>query len=310
MIELEHVTKRYGTVTALTDVSLRVPKGRTVGLLGRNGAGKSTALNLITGYFPPTEGRVRIGGMDMLSNARECKRMIGYLPERPPLYDEMTVREYLTFVCELKEVAPKAIRAHTDEIMELCGLTDVRGRILGHLSKGYRQRAGFAQALCGDPDILVLDEPTVGLDPVQVVEIRQLIRELGKERTVLFSSHILPEVQQICSDVIIISRGRVICTESLNTDHADIIRLHAAIAGSEKELLPALRSLPCVRQLKTLAGTEPGVTEVMLVCDRMNERGPAQDQLFRLLSAMDAPLRMLKTEQDSLEEIFLRAESE
>ena len=167
MIELERATKKYGAIYGLRDVTVRIGRGETVGLLGRNGAGKTTALNLITGYFPPTEGTVRIGGMDMLESARECRRMIGYLPERPPLYDEMTTEEYLRFVCELREVTAKAIPAHVDEILTLCGLQEMRGRLLGHMSKGYRQRAGIAQALCGSPEILIFDEPTVGLDPKQ-----------------------------------------------------------------------------------------------------------------------------------------------
>ena len=201
MIELEHVTKLYGSIPALRDVSLHVPKGQTAGLLGRNGAGKTTALNLMTGYFPPTEGKVRIGGKDMLADPRACKRMIGYLPEKPPLYDEMTVEEYLIFVCELREVVRKANKAHVEEILELCALQDMRQRMIGHLSKGYRQRVGIAQALCGSPEILILDEPTVGLDPKQTVEMRELIRRLGEDHTVLFSSHILSEVQQLCSRV-------------------------------------------------------------------------------------------------------------
>ena len=209
MIELEHATKKYGAIYGLRDVTLHIGKGETVGLLGRNGAGKTTALNLITGYFPPTAGTVRIGGMDMLESARACRHMIGYLPERPPLYDEMTTEEYLRFVCELREVTAKAIPAHVEEILTLCGLQEVRKRMLGHLSKGYRQRAGIAQALCGAPEILIFDEPTVGLDPKQTVEIRELIRKLSREHTVIFSSHILSEVQQACSRVIILDEGRM-----------------------------------------------------------------------------------------------------
>ena len=162
MIELKQVTKRYGAVAAIHDISFTAPRGQIVGLLGQNGAGKTTTLNILTGYMPPTSGQVLVDGMDMLTNARECKRAIGYLPEKPPLYDEMTVRSYLKFVCELKEMPRKAIATHVDEVMATCGLTEVAGRLIGHLSKGYRQRVGVAQALCGDPPVLVLDEPTVG----------------------------------------------------------------------------------------------------------------------------------------------------
>ena len=157
----------------------------------------------------PTSGQVLVDGMDMLTQSRDCKRAIGYLPEKPPLYDEMTVRSYLKFVCELKEVARKEIPAHVDEVMATCGLTDVAGRIIGHLSKGYRQRVGVAQALCGDPPVIVLDEPTVGLDPRQVVEIRALIKQLGLNHTIIFSSHLLSEIQQLCQRVIILHRGKL-----------------------------------------------------------------------------------------------------
>ncbi len=169
MVELAHVTKKYGSLTALQDVSFRIRERETVGLLGRNGAGKSTLLNLLTGYFPPTAGEIRIGGESMAKNPAACKRMIGYLPEKPPLYDEMTTESYLRFVCELREVKKKAVSAHIDEILRLCGLEEVRERVLGHLSRGYRQRAGIAQALGSAPEILILDEPTAGLDPMQTV---------------------------------------------------------------------------------------------------------------------------------------------
>lgn len=169
MIELKHVTRAFGAIKAVDDLSFSAASGQVIGLLGQNGAGKTTTLNMVTGYMPPSAGQILIHGKDMLVDPRSCKRAIGYLPEKPPLYDEMTVREYLTFVCRLKEVSAKAIPHHLDDILQLCSLTDVRDRVLGNLSKGYRQRAGLAQALCGDPQILVLDEPTVGLDPRQVV---------------------------------------------------------------------------------------------------------------------------------------------
>ena len=207
---LEKATKKYGPAYGLRDVSLHIAQGETVGLLGLNGAGKTTAMNLITGYFPPTSGRILISGHDMAADPRTCRRMIGYLPETPPLYGEMTPEEYLRFVCELREVKRKSISGHVDEIMELCGLTEVRKRTMSRLSKGYRQRCGIAQALCGSPEILIFDEPTVGLDPKQTAEIRELIRRLGRDHTVLFSSHILPEVQQLCPRVLILSEGRLI----------------------------------------------------------------------------------------------------
>ena len=306
MIELEHVTKNYGGISGLRDVSFRVHSGETVGLLGRNGAGKTTALNLITGYFPPTEGSVRISGKDMLSDPRGCKRMIGYLPEKPPLYDEMTVEEYLVFVSELREVVRKANRGHVAEIMELCGLTEMRNRVIGNLSKGYRQRAGIAQALCGAPEILILDEPTVGLDPKQTVEMRELIRKLGENHTVLFSSHILSEVQQLCSRVIILNEGRMIRSLELAAEESGTVRLRLRAAGQKEALLNVLNALDCVEKADAAACPEEGTAEIALICRREDDKGRATDQIFRTLAGMNAPIRMLREEQDSLEEVFLR----
>ncbi|MBQ8654328.1 MAG: ABC transporter ATP-binding protein [Clostridia bacterium] len=313
MIELKQVTKRYGAVEAVHDLSFSAPRGQIVGLLGQNGAGKTTTLNMLTGYFPPTSGQVLVDGMDMLQHPRHCKRLIGYLPEKPPLYDEMTVAAYLTFVCRLKEVARRSIPAHTEEIMHLCGLWEVRGRLVGHLSKGYRQRVGVAQALCGNPPVLVLDEPTVGLDPRQVVEIRELMRELGKSHTVIFSSHLLSEVQQLCQRVVMLHRGRLIREADMAelTGEGDVLRLRASIAMKERQLLPALKGLPCVRRVKALPTPDADISEVLLECSRDGgERGDPRTQLFRLLCALDAPLHMLAVERDNLEDVFLRATSE
>ncbi|MCR5567513.1 MAG: ABC transporter ATP-binding protein [Clostridiales bacterium] len=306
MIELEHVTKLYGSIPALRDVSLHVPKGQTVGLLGRNGAGKTTALNLMTGYFPPTEGKVRIAGKDMLADPRACKRMIGYLPEKPPLYDEMTVEDYLAFVCELREVVRKANKAHVEEIMELCALKEMRQRLIGHLSKGYRQRVGIAQALCGSPEILILDEPTVGLDPKQTVEMRELIRRLGEDHTVLFSSHILSEVQQLCSRVIILNEGRMVQSIDLAEEKKDVLKLRLRAAAKREALLNALKGLKCVMSAEAVKSPEEGTAEVVMECRPADESGRATDQIFRLLAEMNAPIRMLNEERDTLEEIFLR----
>ena len=306
MIELEHVTKYYGSIPALRDVSLHVPGGETVGLLGRNGAGKTTALNLMTGYFPPTEGKVRIGGKDMLSDPRACKRMIGYLPEKPPLYDEMSVEDYLFFVCELREVVRKANQAHVEEILELCGLKDMRRRVIGHLSKGYRQRVGIAQALCGSPEILILDEPTVGLDPKQTVEMRELIRRLGDDHTVLFSSHILSEVQQLCSRVIILNGGKMVQSIDLNGKKDDTMKIRLRAAAGKETLLNALKGLKCVISAAAADNPEEGTAEVVIECRAADEQGRSTDQIFRLLAGMDAPIREMREERDTLEEIFLK----
>ena len=313
MIELCNVTKRYGAVEAVSGLSFSAPDGQIVGLLGQNGAGKTTTLNMLTGYFPPTSGEVRVDGMDMLQDPRACKRHIGYLPEKPPLYDEMTVTAYLKFVCELREVKREAIAQHVQHITATCGLTEVAGRLVGHLSKGYRQRVGIAQALCGDPDVLVLDEPTVGLDPKQVREIRELIRQLGKTHTVIFSSHLLPEIQQLCDRVVILHKGKLVREapmSELTGGDGETLRFRATIAMKEHLLVPALNSLECVRRVKVLPTPNADYTELELECVKETERGIAQAQLFRLLAGLDAPLMQLTPVRDTLEEVFLRATTE
>ena len=311
MISLERVVKKYGQHIALRDVSFTVKRGQIAGLLGRNGAGKTTALNLLTGYFPPDEGRVMVDGKDMLFHPRECKRRIGYLPEKPPLYDEMTVKDYLKFVCDLREVMPGDRNRHVGEILKICDLEATAERVIGHLSKGTRQRVGIAQALCGNPEVLILDEPTVGLDPLQVVEIRELIRKLGEEHTILFSSHILSEVQQLCTHAIILHEGRLIRVFDLrNGGEAGKngqIQIRLSAAGKEGELLPAIRSIPCVRKAEALAAEEQGVAEIRITGSKQDERGFLTDQLFHLLAAMDAPIRRLQPEEDDLESVFLQA---
>ena len=314
MITLEHVTKKYGNRTALQDVSIQIGRGRTAGILGRNGAGKTTALNLMTGYFPPDSGRVLIDGTDMMLHPGECKRKIGYLPEKPPLYDEMTVYDYLSFVSDLREVKAGERKRHVTEIMEICFLKETGGRVIGNLSKGYRQRVGIAQALCGNPEILILDEPTAGLDPMQTVEIRQLIRELGKEHTILFSSHILSEVQQLCTHAVILHEGKLIRSFDLrsggNEETAGTgakIQYRLSAAGKEEEILSAVRSIACVQKAEALHRREAGTAEILITGYRGDERGPLTDQLFHLLAAMDAPIRQLVQEKDDLETIFLQA---
>ena len=314
MIELCNVTKRYGATEAVSGLTFLPRKGRLWAVLGQNGAGKTTTLNMLTGYFPPTSGSVRVNGMDMLQQPRECKRCIGYLPERPPLYDEMTVTAYLTFVCQLKEVRREAIEKHIGQIMDTCGLKEVAQRRVGNLSKGYRQRVGVAQALCGNPPVLVLDEPTVGLDPRQVKEIRELIRQLGKEHTVIFSSHLLPEIQQLCDRVVILHKGKLIreaAMAELTGGDGETIRLRATVAMKERLLLPALNSLECVRRVEgALPTPDADYTELEMECLRETGRGRAQAQLFRLLAGLDAPLMRLTVVKDTLEEVFLRATTE
>ena len=209
MIEIEHLTKRYGAVTAVSDLSLHIDSGQIYGFLGPNGAGKSTTMNMMTGCLSATEGTVRIGGYDIFEEPQQAKKLIGYLPEQPPLYLNETPLEYLRFVGEAKGLRGGALKNQIDAVMAQTGIAALAGRRIAALSKGYRQRLGIAQALLGDPQVVVLDEPTVGLDPIQIIEIRDLIRQLGATRTVIFSSHILSEVQTICDEIIMIAHGKL-----------------------------------------------------------------------------------------------------
>ncbi len=302
-MELSHITRKYGVVTALRDVSFRVEKGQITGLLGRNGAGKTTALNVLTGYLPPTAGQVLLDGLNLQEHPRECKRRIGYLPERPPLYDEMTVTETLLFVCELREVVRAARKKHVEEILELCGLTEMRHRLAGHLSRGYRQRLGIAQALCGSPDALILDEPTAGLDPAQTVETRELIRRLGKNRTILFSSHILSEVQQLCTHVVILKDGEVARAMPLEAS-GDEICLRVTAVGDGKRIQTALKELEGIQTAEILSRKEDGSTALRLTGKR--GAGHPGERVAARLASLGIPLRELWEEQEPLEEIFLR----
>ena len=304
MISLSGVTKCYGAATAVQDLSFTVNSGETLGLLGQNGAGKTTTLNIITGYLAPTSGDVRVGDYDLLTQARQAKRLIGYLPEQPPLYDEMTVDSYLRFVCRLRLVVEADIARHVRDIAAQTNLSDVLGRRVGNLSKGYRQRVGLAQALCGEPEVLVLDEPTVGLDPRQMAEFRDTLKKLSGGRTVIFSSHILSEVQALCDRVIILHHGRVACDQRLgDMSRGAGARSQAAICGDMETLLPALRSLNSVARVTRLPAREAGVAEVLI------EGKPGavpQKELFTLLCGLQMPLMRLTPAADTLEDVFLR----
>ena len=215
MISVQNLSKFFGPVLAVDRVSFEVARGEIVGFLGPNGAGKTTTMRIITGFLPATSGTVRVEGFDVFTHSSEVRRRIGYLPESPPLYNDMTVAGYLRFVARLKGMARADLAAALDRVLETCGLKDVRDRLLGHLSKGFRQRVGLAQALIHDPPVLILDEPTIGLDPKQIIEIRRLIRTLGGKRTVVLSTHILPEVSQVCDKVVIINDGRIVVEDEL-----------------------------------------------------------------------------------------------
>ena len=308
MIDIQNLSKRYGSVQALNDVSMQVRKNSVLGLLGQNGAGKTTLLNILTGYLAPTSGRTLIGGKDSLLMPEEAKRQLGYMPELPPLYDEMTIHEYLCFVSRLKHVHRRAIPAHVDEVMEKTGLADMRRRLLGHLSKGYRQRAAMAQALCGGPDVLVLDEPTAGLDPKQITEIRALIQSLSKDRTILFSSHILSEVEQLCDHVVILHQGRIKLNTPLDRMKSpDDVSLLCTIAAPETDVLPPLHGLRGIQAVSVQSSPGQESTTVLLTFCREAE---PERSLFTLLSGLSLPILQLSRREASLEQVFLRTISE
>ncbi len=306
MIEVRELTKRYGQHTAIDHLSFGIEKGEIVGFLGPNGAGKSTTMNIVTGYISATEGSVSVGGKDVLEEPMEVKRQIGYLPEQPPLYLEMTVGEYLDFVANIKKVPRKGRRDALGGIMETVKILDHKDRLIKNLSKGYRQRVGLAQALVGNPPVLILDEPTIGLDPRQIIEIRNLIKELGREHTIVLSSHILPEVTAVCERVIIIHRGRIVASDSIDKLSADMSgghKLTVRVAGPESRALDAIRGLPAVKHAESLGSREEGSFDIYV------ESSPNEDvrrPVFYAMSKADCPILMMRSSDISLEDIFIQ----
>ena len=308
MIEVKNLTKRYGANIALDKVSFTVEEGTIVGFLGPNGAGKSTTMNIITGYLSATSGSVTVQGKNTLENPNEVKKLIGYLPEMPPLYLDMTVKEYLNFMYELKGVKLDR-QQHIGEICRLTKIDNVFNRLVGNLSKGYKQRVGIAQALLGNPPVLILAEPTVGLDPKQIIEIRNLIKSLGKSHTIILSSHILPEVQAVCERVIVINNGRLVAdgaTDSLAHDLSAEHRLIARIEGPENDVVAAIRTLEHIEEVYSLGEKEPGVFEVSIEAKAGYD---LRRNLFALLTRKGWPLLALKNTDLTLEEVFLQLTS-
>jgi gliding motility-associated transport system ATP-binding protein len=253
MIEVENVSKRFGPILAVDHISFRIDRGEVVGFLGPNGAGKSTTMRILACFFPPTSGRVSVGGHDVTTQALQVKQLVGYFPERVSVYPDLPVRSFLDFVAEAKDVPRAERKREIARVIESCGLEAVSDRVIGHLSKGYRQRVGIAQALMRRPQVLILDEPTIGLDPEQVVEIRKLIRDLGAERTVILSTHILSEVSSVCDRVIIIHQGRILASESLVALRAQLHRtrvVRVEAEGPEAQLRAVLERLPGVETVR------------------------------------------------------------
>ncbi len=308
MVEVRNLTKRYGANLAVDHVSFSIEEGSIVGFLGPNGAGKSTTMNIITGYLSATEGSVTVSGKNTLDDPNEVKRMIGYLPEQPPLYLDMTVKEYLNFVYELKK-AEQPRKEHIEEICRLVKIDNVYNRLVGNLSKGYKQRVGIAQALIGNPPVLILDEPTVGLDPKQIIEIRTLIKNLGKNHTVILSSHILPEVQAVCERIIVINNGKLVAdgaTDTLAHDLSQDHRLIMRAEGPEREILHAIEAMEHVMDVYSLGEKEHGAYEFSV------ESAPDIDirrDLFALMARNGWPILALRNTDLTLEDLFLQLTS-
>ena len=304
MIEINHLVKNYGSKFAVDDISFKVGEGEIVGFLGPNGAGKSTTMNILTGYLSSTSGEAKVGGIDILENPDEAKKLIGFLPEQPPLYIDMTVQEYLNFVYDIK--ACKLNREkHLEEIRKVTKIDDVKNRLIRNLSKGYRQRVGIAQALVGNPPVIIFDEPTVGLDPKQIIEIRNLIRSLGKNHTVVLSTHILSEVQSVCDRIIIINEGKIIADEKTE-DIAQAVeqnrRYSVKISGPQREVLAALGAIPGVTSVELT-----GERELDSYVYRLETRGvDVRKPLFYAMAEKNWPILGLEAVGMNLEEVFVR----
>ena len=305
MIEVTNLVRRYGPHIAVDHASFKIEKGEIVGFLGPNGAGKSTTMNILTGYLSSTEGIVKVDGQDILEYPTEIKRKIGYLPENPPLYQDMTVREYLSFVGEIKGIPPKEKKEKLNRIMETVGVQDVTRRLIKNLSKGYKQRVGLAQAMIGDPQVLIMDEPTAGLDPKQILEIRDLITRLGKDHTIILSSHILPEVSAVCKRVLIINRGRIVADDTPENLAKRILggsHIHLRMDASEAAVQAALGKVSSIKKLDFKESQEPDAVEAIA---EAAEDTDIRREISRALAAADIPILMMRSLDLSLEEIFL-----
>lgn len=313
MIQVEHLTKKFGRIVAVDDISFRIKKGEIIGFLGPNGAGKSTTMNILTGCISASEGKALINGIDILEEPAKVKKMIGYLPENPPLYGEMTAKEFLHTVCDLKNI-PKPVRKdEINRVMKRVGIVDVSGRLIRNLSKGYKQRVGLAQAMIGKPPIMILDEPTVGLDPGQIIGIRNLINDLGRDHTVILSSHILSEVQAVCERVMIIAKGKIIASdtpENLSQHLFGSNRLFVSVAAETAAVEKTVKSIPDIIEYQIEEGEEIGAVSVKM---KAAENTDIRKAVFSAFAAANQPLLMMRPIDMSLEEIFLdltRAEVE
>lgn len=305
MVEVKKLTKNYGNIKAVDNISFTVGEGEILGFLGPNGAGKSTTMNIITGYISSTSGTVTIDGKEILENPKEAKAKIGYLPEIPPLYTDMTVKKYLEFMFDLKKVKlPK--KEHIEEVMRLVRITEQADRIIKNLSKGYRQRVGFAQALLGNPPVLILDEPTVGLDPMQIIEIRKLIKSLGKKHTIILSSHVLSEISATCDRILVISNGKIVAdakTDELSSSTAGEEKLALVVEGAASDIISAIKNIPVVIRVNKISEKNGNSAKYMVEYEKDHD---VRRDVFNAMARIGCPILDMQSGNETLEEMFLK----
>ena len=306
MIEVKNITKKYGKFTAVNKINFTVNDGEVVGLLGQNGAGKTTTMNMITGFIEPTEGTITINGFDIVKKAKKAKKQIGYMPENVPLYNELTVKEFVSYMAELKLVERSKRKDEVKRVIEETGLTDVKNKLTKNLSRGYKQRVSMAGALVGNPEVLILDEPTVGLDPKQVIEIRNLIKNLGKEHTVIVSSHILTEISQMCERVIILDKGKIVAVDTPNnleekTKEKNI--LYVTVEDKESKMASIKEKIKDIKELVMIQENEDGTKQYKVVSDQNKD---IRKVLFEILPKNNISILELKKADVSLEDAFIK----
>lgn len=305
MIEVKNLTKVYGQHVAVDHIGFTIDDGEVVGFLGPNGAGKTTTMNIMTGYIAATEGDVTINGADIVAEPERAKANIGYLPDTPPLYSDMRVDEFLNFVADVKRVRHAERGPMIAQIKSAVRIEDMSRRLIKNLSRGYKQRVGLAQAMIGDPKVIIMDEPTIGLDPKQIIEMRDVIRKLGRKHTVILSSHILQEVSAVCDRVIIINKGRIVASdtpERLSSNLSQGHKMHARIKGDRQKILNAFAEYSIIRSVSASPGNEPGTVDLVLSGD---ENVDIREAIFRCMSKNNLPILLMKSMDLSLEEIFL-----
>lgn len=300
VIEISDLTKKYGNNTAVNNISFTVSKGEILGFLGPNGAGKSTTMNILTGYLSKTSGKVCVCGFDVLENPKEAKKRIGYLPEQPPIYMEMTPMEYLDYVCDLKGVKENK-KSHIEAIMDKVGISHMKSRLIKNLSKGYKQRVGLAGALIADPEVLILDEPTVGLDPTQIIEIRNVIKEIGKEKTVILSTHILQEVTAICDRVIIINHGNIVIDDTLDNLSGDDSNTYELKLKGDIEAINNLLEAVFISSYSVIESDEPGIYDIEITSDE-----DIRENIFNLFANAGIIILSFCKKETTLEDVFVK----